>query len=130
MISAFLSEIFLGIGRLVLKVIYGKRYKEECASKKEKMDTKALLLSLLNVIWLGCLGIGLSQENEYSVIFIAVGVVYPLVIAICAFIARRKKTNLPENNSDQERYVRAPSEIRYKKITFYEGTYSNNTRNK
>ena len=96
MLSEILYEVFFGIGKLVLKIIYGKRYKEEYASKKEKMDSKAISLTLLNVVWLVCLGIGLSQETEYPAIFLAVVVAYPLLIVAFAIIARRKRTGISE----------------------------------
>ena len=123
MLSALLYEVLFGVGKLILRIIYGKRYKEEYNADKYKMNGKAAMLTFLVIVWPGCLGLGMSQETEYSIIFLAVGVAFPVLIAVIAVITRSKKTRPQGNNSTSANYVRAPETIQYKKIVFYEGSF-------
>ena len=78
-------------GMLVLKIVYGKHYKEEVADKWQKRLPLMLFLSAMTIFWLVCVALLCSGNAGKDTLYIALAVLaYPCAIAVWTIRVRKK----------------------------------------
>ena len=93
-------------GLLILKIVYGSHLQEKISSSQNGMTATMVLFSMLNIFWILCIAIFLTEDKREGIEFLlAICIAYPVAIAIWAIITRRKYNSAPkdaETNSDNK----------------------------